>query len=114
MKWQEYRNFTINQIRNAQVCWEPYWHAILKDTYHPELLQLCYDNWPEMSVETMRKNPANFNQNRLMYIPEQGDRVFWNEFFDTSMIQIYKVKNLYQNESVVVAKSIILVFMFDT
>ena len=82
MKWQEYRNFTINQIRNAQVCWEPYWHAILKDTYHPELLQLCYDNWPKMSVETMRKNPANFNQNRLMYIPEQGDRVFWNEFFE--------------------------------
>ena len=85
INWQEYQNFTINQIKNAQVCWEPYWHVVLEETYHPELMQLCMDNWPDMHTDSTHKNPGGLNQNRAIYVPEHGDIVFWREFFNNIM-----------------------------
>ena len=33
-KWKEYRQYTVDKIKNSTVTWEPYWHVLIGDTLH--------------------------------------------------------------------------------
>ena len=79
--WEKYRKYTVAKIQQATVEWEPYWHVVLEDTLDPELFELCKQNWPDMGTHKTRKNPTEFNQNRAIYIPEQGTIDFWQEYY---------------------------------
>ena len=85
ISWEKYRKYTVAKIQQATVDWEPYWHCCIEDTLDPELLQLCNTNWPDMATEMSRKNPAGFNQNRAIYIPESGNIPFWREYYSEFM-----------------------------
>ena len=77
INWQEYQNFTINQIKNAQVCWEPYWHVVIDDTLHPELYEQCMGNWPE---ENWLKNTPKLSQHRVVYQLHSSTE-FWQDYY---------------------------------
>ena len=85
ISWEKYRKYTVTKLQQATVDWEPYWHCCIKDTLDPELLQLCYTNWPDMATEMSRKNPEGFNQNRAIHIPESGNIPFWQEYYSEFM-----------------------------
>lgn len=85
VSWEKYQKYTVNQIKNAKVCWEPYWHVVIEDTLHPELYSLCMANWPDMQAEMTRTNPEEFNQNRAIHIPELGGIDFWQEYYNNIM-----------------------------
>ena len=80
-KWAEYRAYTANQIANATVDWEPYWHVLVEDTLHPELFVLVEQEWPDFETISYDSNPQGYNQNRKIYNPAKPDGpVFWYEY----------------------------------
>ena len=74
INWQKYQDFTINQIKNAQVCWDPFWHVVVEDTLHPDLLHLCNTHWP---TDNWLSNTPGFNVNRRIYNLQSE---FWREY----------------------------------
>jgi len=95
--WKKYRNFTINKLKNATVDWNPYWHVVIEETLHPELLHLCSTEWPDLKTVTVgtRSQPQGFNQNRSIFIPEAGDIPFWNEYYNNIMCHVNVQKTIY-------------------
>lgn len=85
ISWEKYRKYTVAKIQQATVEWEPYWHVAIESTLHPELYDLCMQNWPDMIKVNSQKNPQNMNQNRYIYIPETGDIDFWKKYYENIM-----------------------------
>jgi len=95
--WKKYRDFTINKLKNATVDWNPYWHVVVEETLHPELLHLCNTEWPNFKTITAgtRTQPQGFNQNRSIFIPESGNILFWNEYYNNIMCHANIQKTIY-------------------
>ena len=95
--WKKYRDFTINKLKNATVDWNPYWHVVVEETLHPELLHLCNTEWPNFKTITAgtRAQPQGFNQNRSIFIPESGEIPFWNEYYNNIMCHANIQKTIY-------------------
>tara|TARA_R100000008_G_C3576145_1_gene165411 strand:- start:489 stop:1052 length:564 start_codon:yes stop_codon:yes gene_type:complete len=72
--WQKYRNFTVNKLKKAKVCWEPYWHVVVEDILHHDLLHLCNMHWP---TDNWLSNTAGLNINRRIYNLQSQ---FWQEY----------------------------------
>mgnify|MGYP001166778283 FL=1 len=82
LKWKEFRDYTVDTIRSATVDWDPYWHVLIKNTFHPDLFTLIKTEWPDFETCNYRKNVTGFNQNRKIYNPEQPDGLpFWYEYY---------------------------------
>ena len=95
--WKKYRDFTINKLKNATVDWNPYWHVVVEETLHPELLHLCNTEWPNFKTVTAgtRAQPQGFNQNRSIFISESGEIPFWNEYYNNIMCHANIQKTIY-------------------
>ena len=73
-KWLEYREYTIERIKDSIVLWEPYWHVHVTDIYHPELFALIESEWPNFdSVLGVHENGGGLNPNRRYVIPNRDD-----------------------------------------
>jgi hypothetical protein len=77
VSWEKYQKYTVNQIKNAEVCWEPYWHVVVENTLHPELYEQCMANWPE---ENWLKNTPKLSQCRTVYKLQSGTE-FWQDYY---------------------------------
>lgn len=77
VSWEKYQKYTVNQIKNAEVCWEPYWHVVVENTLHPELYEQCIANWPE---ENWLKNTPKLSQCRTVYKLQSGTE-FWQDYY---------------------------------
>ena len=94
ISWKKYREHTINRI--ADICWDPYWHAVINDTLHPDLLHLCNYHWPKGEWSP---NSKGLNPNRRVYKLQSGSG-FWQDYYANIMehkdIQqaIYKLQGL--------------------
>ena len=80
--WHFYTNYTTKNIRNSTVLWEPYWHVLVEDFLHPDLLQLCNNQWPNMDIYANQNQPNTYNQHRKSYNPGVCDHKFWSEFYN--------------------------------
>lgn len=80
--WQIFTQYTAENIKNSQVIWEPYWHVLVEDYLHPELLQLCNKNWLDMDVYANQDQPKSYNQHRRSYNPGVMDHKFWGLFYE--------------------------------
>ena len=82
-KWKEYRQYTVDKIKNSTVTWEPYWHVLIEDTLHPELFDYVNIEWPDFEKVDYHRNVPGHNQNRKILNPNQpnGDK-FWFEYYN--------------------------------
>ena len=82
-KWKEYRQYTVDKIKNSTVTWEPYWHVLIEDTLHPELFDYVNIEWPDFEKVDYHRNVPGHNQNRKILNPNQpnGDK-FWYEYYN--------------------------------
>jgi len=60
-KWKEFRDFTVERLKNVTVNWKPYWHVYIQDTLHPELFECTKTFWPK---EDWVPNNTGLNPNR--------------------------------------------------
>ena len=81
ISWEKYQKYTLDQIKNAEVCWEPYWHVVIENTLHPELYELCMGNWPQ---ENWLKNTPKLSQHRTVYQLQSGTE-FWQDYYQYIM-----------------------------
>jgi len=81
INWNDYRQYTIDKINNAVVDYEPYWHVKLDDTLHPELFNLCKQEWPDYSCVPYTTNHKGFNQNRKFTSPNTKYLPFYSDFY---------------------------------
>ena len=82
-KWKEYRDYTVDRIVKSTVDWNPYWHVLIENTFHPELFSFIKTEWPDFENCNYRKNVKGFNQNRKIYNPNQPDGLpFWYDFYN--------------------------------
>ena len=63
-KWNLFREYTVDRIRNATVTWEPYWHVVVEDVLHPELFTYVCIVWPEQGWSP---NNRGLNPNRKVH-----------------------------------------------
>jgi len=63
-KWNLFREYTVDRIRNATVTWDPYWHVVVEDVLHPELFTYVRIVWPEQGWSP---NNRGLNPNRKIH-----------------------------------------------
>ena len=81
-KWKEYRQYTVDKIKNSTVVWDPYWHVVINEILHPELFNYVKIEWPDFSSINTSKNPKGYNQNRNIYNPASKDGIkFWYDYY---------------------------------
>jgi len=77
--WKKYKKFTIDQINNSELSYDPYCHLVLDTVFHPELFAQISKHWP-LGDSAWVKNTQGLNRSRIQYALPGRDG-FWHDFY---------------------------------
>ena len=85
IKWQEYRDYTIDRIASTGVDYDPYWHVFIEDILHPELFEMVQIEWPDFDACAWNTNIEGQSQHRKIFNPARNDEhaiQFWLDYYN--------------------------------